>query len=198
MFGVNDTCRDFVYLWCFLPRPVTKFNVLGQVSNPRKGFYAVNVFDGRQSSGNTGFAPLTLYAYGLKLDLKYLKMVKKPDYYVEVTSSAFSAKKSFTIGDELKFTVYLKESAEDVSLQLHDSYGMSQLTLNGQDKLQLKPEDKDEKVWSAVLKLESIAGRIGAETKAGDIMVRATILGGKLTEPVWGTINYPFESSKSK
>ena len=86
-------------------------------------------------------------------------MVKTPDYCVEVTSSAFSAKKSFALGDELKVTVRLKEPAEDVSLRFYHSYGMQELTLNGQDKLKLKPEKNGSKVWSAVPKLESIERR---------------------------------------
>ena len=45
----------------------------GQVSNPRKGYYAFNVFDGAEAAGNKSTAALRLDIYWLKLDLKYFK-----------------------------------------------------------------------------------------------------------------------------
>lgn len=172
--------------------------ISAQSANPQKGYYAVNVFDGAAAPKVTSSEVLALYLYGLKLDFKYLKMVKNPDYCVEVTSGAFAAKKSFSSGDELKFTVRLKEPAEDVALRFYHASGMAQLTLNGQDKIQLKPENKDGKVWSAALRLESIGGGNGKAIKPGDVMLKASILGGTFSEPVWGTINYPFKPAGNK
>ena len=176
---------------------ISGLKTFSQVNNPRKGYYALNVFEGAPGTNGARAAALYLYLYDLKLDLKYLKMVKIPDYCVEVTSAAFCAKKNFAPGDELKFTTRLKEPAEDVSLRFYDSNGMRQLTLNGHDKLQLKPEDESAKVWSAALMLESIGCADDKEIKADGIIVKATILGGAFNEPVWGAINYPFNSIKS-
>jgi len=112
--------------WSF---EIPNLRPFGQTASPRKGYYALNVFDGIPvAAGGAAYdTPLRLYVYGLKIDLKYLKMVKTPDYCVEVTSAAFYAKKSFASGDELKFTVRMKEPAEDVSLQFYHSYALSQL-----------------------------------------------------------------------
>lgn len=165
-----------------------------QVSNPQKGYYALNIFNGVNATPDVVRSEkLEFFLYGLKLDFKYIKMVKIPDYYVEVTSAAFATKKSFASGDTLKFTVHLKESAEDVSLRLYDSYGVEQLTFNKQDKLQLQPEGENTKVWTTSVKLESLTGFSGK----GVVMVKAIILGGGFSEPLWGVINYPYSTEKN-
>ena len=64
-------------------------------------------------------------------------------------------------------------------------------------KLQLKPTDDTQKVWSAEFEVKTLGPvRRVSEFRRNTLMVRATILGGGISEPLWGTINYPFSLKK--
>ena len=139
---------------------------------------------------------LNIYAYNSKTNVKYIKLVKKPDYYVEMKSDTAAQKQKIELGDNVTFKAYLKDPAEDVSLRFYHAYTLPQLSINGEQSLQLKPEEgSDGKIWSATIPLKSISGDYKL-LKSCDLMIKAIILGGQVKVPIWGTSTYPIELGK--
>jgi hypothetical protein len=170
-----------------------KFNI-GQISVQEPGYFACNVWEGANLKKVPASAEIFFYNYTLKLTFSDLKMVKKPDNFIEVTSPAFAAKKQYAPGDKIRFTVTLKEPAEDVSVRLVFPDLLAAVKLNGMGKLQLKPIDDTQKVWSAEFEVKTLGPVRGVkEFRRNTLLVRATILGGAISEPLWGSINYPFK-----
>ncbi|MCM8785845.1 MAG: hypothetical protein NC827_08430 [Candidatus Omnitrophica bacterium] len=137
-----------------------------------------------------------IYLYNTELDFKYIKMVKKPDYYIEITSPQLKEKEYIGIGDELNFKVILKEPAEDVSLTFYDSYITHEVKINNSSSLQLKPEDDKQNIWTGKIKIEKIDkplvkkdGKDVEIYEPGTFLIKATVLGGKINVPIW-TANY--------
>ena len=179
--------------WNIRISDLDKFNV-GQTSVQEAGYFACNVWEGANLKKVPTSAEIFFYNYTLKLTFSDLKMVKKPDNFIEVTSPAFAAKKQYTPGDKIRFTVTLKEPAEDVSVRLVFPDLLAAVKLNGMGKLQLKPIDDTQKVWSAEFEVKTLGPVRGVkEFRRNTLLVRATILGGAISEPLWGTINYPFK-----
>ncbi|OQA80761.1 MAG: hypothetical protein BWY31_03931 [Lentisphaerae bacterium ADurb.Bin242] len=165
----------------------------GQTSVNAPGIFAFNVYDGALIKGNPAVADIFFYLYTLRLSFTELKMVKKPDNYAEAASPVFAAKKSFEAGDSLRFTVTLKEPAEDVSVRILYTDLLTAVKLNGQEKLQLKPVDKDQKIWSGEFEIKTFGPARGKTSfPRGSLLIRATVLGGGVSEPIWGSVNYPF------
>ena len=179
--------------WNIRISDLDKFNV-GQTSVQEAGYFACNIWEGANLKKVPTSAEIFFYNYTLKLTFSDLKMVKKPDNFIEVTSPAFAAKKQYTPGDKIRFTVTLKEPAEDVSVRLVFPDLLAAVKLNGMGKLQLKPIDDTQKVWSAEFEVKTLGPVRGVkEFRRNTLLVRATILGGAISEPLWGTINYPFK-----
>lgn len=132
---------------------------------------------------------LRIDLYNTQITMKYLKLVKTPANYLEISSPLFATKKGLDLGDEVTFKLVLAETAEDVSLRFFDSYTMPQLTINGSQTLQLKAEDEDQKIWTRKLKFDSCTGaaKPGIPFSPGGFIVKAVILGGKLGMPIWTT-----------
>lgn len=166
----------------------------GAVSNPQKGIFVFNIYE-RSKVAATGNSFLRIDLYGLKLNFKYIKAVKKPDYYIVTESAAFAEKQYFEQGDKVKFTVQMKKPAEDVTLRFFDSYQMLPLMLNNVDKLQLKPLDEEGGIWSTEVTIDSLNRSRGSSPK-GSILIKAVILGGGTGEPVWMYLAYPFGKKK--
>jgi hypothetical protein len=164
------------------------------VDNPQSGIIVYNVFGDEKI--HKGYRYVRNDMDGLQVDFKYVKMVKKPDNYIIIESEAIKKNKVLANGDEVKFTVILKEPAEDVSLRFFRAYLMRQLNLNGKDHLQLKPENEDScKVWSAKVKIKSLYGnRLGA----GQLLVKAVVLGGGINVPIWTPLMSPYKACKAK
>lgn len=156
--------------------------------NPQKGVFAINVYENSNLNPKTRRTPLSFDIHGLQVGFKYIKMVKKPDYYITVESPAFAAKKCCAPGDKVKFTVYLKEEAEDVSLSFYTRI-VTPLTINGSSKLQLYPVNKENpKVWSREITLESVGSK-------NDVIpsIKAVILGSEnAPDMLWGKPAYKF------
>ena len=179
--------------WNIRISDLDKFNI-SQTSVQETGYFACNVWEGANLKKVPTSAEIFFYNYTLKLTFSDLKMVKKPDNFIEVTSPAFAAKKQYTPGDKIRFTVTLKEPAEDVSVRLVFPDLLAAVKLNGMGKLQLKPIDDTQKVWSAEFEVKTLGPVRGVkEFRRNTLLVRATILGGAISEPLWGTINYPFK-----
>ncbi|MFA6931187.1 MAG: hypothetical protein WCT05_12750 [Lentisphaeria bacterium] len=181
--------------WSFYPKVDGKMVfILGQITYPKLGIYNVHLYDHPLLSLPDSQALFLLYIYNLQLNFAYLKMVKKPDNYLELHSSAFSEKKQYGPGDILKFTMCLKNPAEDASIRFFDHYKINEARLNNNHFLQLKPEDDEQKIWSATVTVKSMAP-VSPKKKhiaGGTILLKGIVLGGSLKVPVWGTINYPY------
>jgi len=159
------------------------------------GIFVKNIND-RGGVDKEKLCYLTIYAYNSKINVKYIKLVKKPDYYVEMKSDTAAKKQKIEPGDNVTFKAYLKEPAEDVSLRFHHAYMMPQLTVNGEQAVQLKAEEgSDGKIWSATIPLKSISGNYKL-LKPGELLIKTIILGGQVKVPVWGTNTYPVELGK--
>ena len=159
------------------------------------GIFVRNVND-RGGMTQESSVYLSIYSYNSKINVKYIKLVKKPDYYVEMKQDTAAQKQKIELGDNVIFKVYLKESAEDVSLRFHHVYVLAQLNVNGEQAVQLKSEDgSDGKVWSATVPLKSISGN-SKLLKPGELLIKTVILGGQVKVPVWGTNTYPIELGK--
>ncbi|MCX5642203.1 MAG: hypothetical protein NTY10_03060 [Candidatus Omnitrophica bacterium] len=170
--------------------PTTEFG-----SNIPSGIFAKNIND-RGGVTKEGLCFLAIYAYNSKTNVKYLKLVKKPDNYAEMKSDTAAQKQKIELGDSVTFIVSLKEPAEDVSLRFYRSVYLEPLDINGGPTVQLKPEEgSDGKVWRATVLLKSISGDFKL-FKPGEFMIKAVILGGELKVPVWGTNTYPVEPGK--
>lgn len=165
----------------------------GQVSNLQPGIFVWNIYAENPKLPASGGAFLSLYAHGHTAEFKYLKAVKLPDQYIVVSTPDPAA---VNPGDTVKFSVHLARPAEDVSLQFYDSYTMPRLLLNGQDKLQLKPEDEAGKIWSAEVKVTGLGNK--PEYKYNAIWVKAVILGGDVSVPVWTPIRPVWHNTEVK
>jgi len=169
----------------------------GQTSTQEPGIFAFNVWEGARLKTVPKAAEIFFYNYTLKLTFSELKMVKKPDNFIFAESPAFKEKGAFGPGDKIRFTVTLKEPAEDVSVRLIHPDLLFAAKLNGMDKLQLKPADDTQKVWTAEFDVKSLGPvRKRKDFKRNEILIRATVLGGGISEPLWGTVNYPYVSGK--
>ena len=167
---------------------------IGSVTNVEKGLAAVNCFENAKPlKPGVKEGILRAYFFDVEIGFTAIKMVKKPDNYIVTSSPAFAKKKSFSPGDEVKFTVYLKEPAEDVTLKVIDINYLYDIAVNGKNVLELKPEDKEQKIWSITLKIDSL--KCGSR-KIGRLLTRATVLGGGFKVPLWGAINYPYKEKK--
>lgn len=165
------------------------------ISIVQKGLFAVR----------TDAAPtkpmLSLYLYNTELTLKYLKMVKTPDYSIELASPSFPSKSRLDLGDTLTCRVIMAQPAEDVSLTFYHGYTMPQLRLNGEQQLQLEPEPGNPKIWRGSIRIGSCEGHAlkdGQPFGPGDFLVKATILGGGINIPLWTANSCEFHLNKPK
>ena len=170
-------------------------STFGSVTNGEPGIVAVNCFENPARIPAGKQAHLLLYLYDFSAEFKYIKMVKKPDNYITVTGS-FAGKKAIHSGDKVKFTVYLKESAEEVSLKLLFKKWLYTVKVNGNEVVELTPEDKEQKIWSAEIPVKTLKCTKADQFKKGEILLRAVVLGGSVKTPIWSVLQYPFEKAK--
>jgi len=177
------------FLMCF---PVGVFGFEGNIFS---GIFVVNMFQFGNIKDNEF---CRIYLYDTSLQFKYIKAVKKPDNYIEITSPQLKDKNYVGIGDELIFRLILKEPAEDVSLTFYQSEATGEIKINNSSSLQLKPVDDQQKIWTGKIKIESIDKPIGNKEGyiKGKLLIKATVLGGKVHLPIW-TSNY-FEIKTTK
>ncbi|MCX5642890.1 MAG: hypothetical protein NTY10_06675 [Candidatus Omnitrophica bacterium] len=162
-----------------------------------EGIYVYNPFvDKNQAKTVTHFR---IDVSNCAVTFKYLKMVKVPENYIEVTSPAFSEKKRLDIGDSVTFKVILAKPAEDVSLTFFDSYIMPQIKLNDSQILQLKPVEGNPAIWQATIKIDSCEGdnlAPGKQFDPGRFLIKAVVLGGGISVPIWTPNTYEFRLKK--
>ena len=161
---------------------------VGQAKTPQKGIYVFDIYQNlseKEAEKKAGY--LTWWINDLRLDLEYMKLVKKPDYFVRADSSDPEIKP----GSRVKFTAELAEEAEDVSLTLVTTGVPHPIKVNGETKIQLKPTDKTQKVWTAEIEVKSLD--IKKSLSRFKCFMKMDVLGGALDEPVWVGLPYPVE-----
>lgn len=152
----------------------------GQAVAPQKGIFVFDLYrDLPSEAAAKKTAYLHFYLTNLGLDLEYVKLVKKPDYAVRVECADPEIKP----GSKVKFTAELTKEAEDVSLTLTMSGNPRPIRINGMQKIQLKPVDKTQKIWSAEVEIRSID--LKKARKRYGAFLKMDVLGGELDEPVW-------------
>lgn len=159
--------------------------VTSQVTALQKGIFVFDLFQNlpeKEAAKKSSY--LRFWCYNLRLDFEYMKMVKKPDYVVR----AECANAEIKPGSKVKFTAELAKEAEDVSICLTTSGNPRPVKVNGAVKIQLKPTDKTQKVWTAEIEVKSIG--IAKAVKRHQLFMKMDVLGGDLDEPVWVGLPY--------
>ena len=164
----------------------------GSITNAEPGVVVMNCFENLPKEFTKNKANLMFYFYNFKADFQYLKMVKKPDNYITV-SGDFTQKKRIQSGDMVKFTVHLKNTAEEVVLKLLYKKYLYSIKVNGSETIELTPEDKEQKIWSCQLPIKTLYSTKGKKFKRGEVLMRALVLGGSVKEPIWAPLQYSFE-----
>ena len=156
-----------------------------QVTTPQKGIYVFDLFRNASEKGAAQKAAyLQIYLYNLRLDLEYLKLLKKPDYVVR----AECADPEIKPGSKVKFIAELAQEAEDVSISLVTTGAPRPVQVNGKVKIQLKPTDKTQKVWTAEIEIKKLS--LNKSRKRHQLFMKMDVLGGDLDEPVWVGLPY--------
>ena len=82
----------------------------------------------------------------------------------------------------------LEKEAEDVSITLTTNGNPRPVQVNGKVKIQLKPTDKTQKIWTAEIEVKSIS--LKKSCKRHKLFMKMDVLGGDLDEPVWVGLPY--------
>ena len=156
-----------------------------QVTAPEKGIYVYDLYQNLPEKERARkITNLFVHLYHLRLDFEYMKLVKKPDYVV----SAECAEAEIKPGSKVKFTAELAKEAEDVSITLMTTGHPRPVNVNGKTKIQLKPTDKTQKIWTAEIEIKSIG--IKKAAKRYGLFMKMDVLGGDRDEPVWVGLPY--------
>jgi len=203
VFEITDVQKKEGYRGFQLQAQFPNAVSIGMVSHLQTGVFAYPILRGlKESEGMPANAKQCWFRIDLHnsdVTIPCIKLMKEPENYISISSPAFEQKKKLEPGDDVTFTVKLKDSAEDVTLSFFDSYTMPQLKFNGEQKLQLKPTGDDQKVWMATVKAQSIGGgalKPGEQFKSGRMLIKATLLGGAVKTPLWTTNMYEFAVRK--
>ena len=156
-----------------------------QVTAPEKGIYVYDLYQNLPEKDRARkITNLFVHLYHLRLDFEYMKLVKKPDYVVR----AECAEAEIKPGSKVKFTAELAKEAEDVSITLMTNGHPRPVNVNGKTKIQLKPTDKTQKIWTAEVEIKSIG--LGKAVSRHGLFMKMDVLGGDLDEPVWVGLPY--------
>ena len=156
-----------------------------QVTAPQKGIYVFDLFRNASEKGAAQKAAyLQIWLYNLRMDLDYIKLVKKPAYAVRVECADPEIKP----GSKVKFIAELEKEAEDVSVTLTTNGNPRPVQVNNTVKIQLKPTDKTQKIWTAEVEIKKIGIRKALPRHR--IFMKMDVLGGDLDEPVWVGLPY--------
>ena len=135
---------------------------------------------------------LRFYDYNLNLTFRYVKLVKNPEN--SLGAEIPDGKKILCPGDKFTIVLSLKDPCEDVTckLMIDTGTGPRPFAINGTDTVELKPADKDGKIWKAEITLKDFA-RQKKPVDARAVRIKATVLGGKLETPIFGAIPASFQ-----
>ena len=100
-------------------------------------------------------------------------------------------------GDKIRITVRLAQPANDVTVELINSYILSTIPVDGESSVQLTPvADSGKKVWEATIAIPDIKSKnfpAGQPIPGGQILFRANVLGGGIEVPVMTWNSFPIK-----
>ena len=156
-----------------------------QATAPQKGIFVYDLYRNLpEDAAAKKSAYLHFYLTDIRLDFEFIKLVKKPDYVVR----AECADSEIKPGSKVKFIAELAREAEDVSITLTTAGKPRPVKVNGELKIQLKPADKTQKIWTAEIEVKSIG--LKKAVKRHQLFMKTDVLGGDLDEPVWVGLPY--------
>ena len=162
--------------------------IVGQKPPFQKGIFVFDLYRNLpEETDPKKSGTLNLWLNNVRLDLEYIKLVKKPDYTVLAECSDPEIKPGSTV----KFTAKLAEEAEDVSITLFSAGVPRPIKVNGGSKIQLKPTDNTLKTWTAEIVIEKVD--LKKPLKRFKSFMKMDVLGGALDEPVWVGLPYSIE-----
>ena len=156
-----------------------------QVNSIQKGIFVFDLFQNlpeKEAARKASY--IRFWVYNLRLNMEYLKLVKKTAYVVRAECTDAEIKP----GSKVKFIAELEKEAEDVSVTLTTNGNPRPIKVNGTVKIQLKPTDKTQKIWTAEVEIKSIG--IPKALPRHRIFMKMDVLGGDLDEPVWVGLPY--------
>lgn len=157
---------------------------IGSGGNVLLGLYTVPI-TGLESPQS---AAMIIYNYNLDLTFRYMKLVKNPENRLEVIIPG--GQKELKPGDKFTIQLTLKDPCEDVSCQLLQ--GIRLFPLNGSSAVELEQTDDDGRIWKAEITVKNFQSKKKRGVGAYSILVKATVLGGKLDTPIYGVIPAAF------
>ncbi len=133
---------------------------------------------------------LIIYNYNLNLTFRCMKLVKNPENSLGVIIPG--GKKELKPGDKFTIQLTLKDPCEDVSCQL--ILGNRLFPLNGSNAVELKPVDRDCRIWKAEITVKDFQNKKKRGVEMYSVLVKATVLGGKLDTPIYGVVPAAFRN----
>ena len=167
--------------------------IIGNVSQIPVGLYTIRI----SGLEKPVWSALRFYDYNLDLSFRYIKLVKDPDN--SLGAEVPEGKTLLYPGDKFTVVLTLKDPCEDVTckLMLDTGTGPRPFSVNGTDTVELKPTDKDGRIWKAEITLKNFS-RQKKPVNARAVRIKATVLGGKLETPIYGNIPAGFRMEAEK
>ena len=167
--------------------------IVGNVSQIPVGLYTIKITGLEKQI----WSALRFYDYNLNLTFRYMKLVNDPEN--SLGAEVPEGKTLLYPGDKFTVVLSLKEPCEDVTckLMLDTGTGPRPFSVNGTDTVELKPTDKDGKIWKAEITLKNFAQQ-KKPVNARAVRIKATVLGGKLETPIYGNIPAGFRMEAEK
>ena len=159
--------------------------IVGQRPPFQKGIFVFDLYQNlpeKDAAKKAG--AINVWLYNLRLDLEYMKLVKKPDYLVRAECAGPEIKP----GSKVKFTAELSEAAKDVSISLFTMGAPEAIEINEEPKIQLKPADGTKKVWTAEIEVKTLEAE--KPLKRFQAFMKMDVRGSALKEPVWVGLPY--------
>ena len=144
VFEMNPTVQKGGSFIC--PWFVNQGPAFGQGDNAQGGYFVINAYQGSKLPARGG-AYLRFDLIRSSLKFKYLKMVKEPEYLIEINACTFTGKKQFGPNDVLEFTFKAPGKLKNVRLTFY-AHGRP-IRLNNEKELFLNQEVSGENVWTA-------------------------------------------------
>ncbi|MFA6931181.1 MAG: hypothetical protein WCT05_12720 [Lentisphaeria bacterium] len=160
--------------------------LLNNVTTIETGLFTIRLSDLDKAYCKAG----TIYAYNLNLHFKYIQLEKNPEN--SLCAEIEENKTMLKPGDKFRIVLKLKEPCEDVSCKLEYNFGRYPIpfVLNGTDSVELKPADKEGKLWTADITIQNYKTR--HEISKRSVTIKVVVLGGKLGIPIYGKIPAAF------
>ena len=184
----------------FLDPKAVNLTLVGSVA---PGIYTCRPFRAAPDPGAAG-ARVQLGLSFNTIQVASLRMVKKPEQFIELDSPAFKKKRRLDPGDPLTFSLRVKEPADDVVVRFYKNdmfYFGPVVTIGGKRYCWLKAKDgTDRKVWANTIQFKDCV--LGVWNKedpiplpAGAFLVEAMVKrAGKPDQSLWTCSSFEFKT----